>query len=54
VGAALRAAPAEEPVTEWPGQKVARRYCDGHSAPMMQGDLMTSLFLANGNTPTFP
>jgi type VI secretion system secreted protein Hcp len=24
VGAALSAAPAEEPVTEWPGQKVAR------------------------------
>ena len=29
-------------------------YCDGHATAMAQGDLMTSLFLANGNTPTFP
>jgi prepilin-type processing-associated H-X9-DG protein len=29
-------------------------YCDGHTVAMSQSDLMTSLFLANGNVPTFP
>jgi prepilin-type N-terminal cleavage/methylation domain-containing protein/prepilin-type processing-associated H-X9-DG protein len=29
-------------------------YCDGHATAMSQGDLMTSLFLANGNVPTYP
>ena len=29
-------------------------YCDGHVSGMAQNDLMTSLFLANGNTVSFP
>jgi prepilin-type N-terminal cleavage/methylation domain-containing protein/prepilin-type processing-associated H-X9-DG protein len=29
-------------------------YCDGHSSSISQNDLLTSLFLANGSTPTFP
>ena len=29
-------------------------YCDGHTTPMTQNNLMTSLFLADGSIPTFP
>jgi len=29
-------------------------YCDGHAGAMSPNDLMTSLFLANGNVPTYP
>lgn len=29
-------------------------YCDGHGSSMTQTDLLVSLFLANGSTPTFP
>jgi prepilin-type N-terminal cleavage/methylation domain-containing protein/prepilin-type processing-associated H-X9-DG protein len=29
-------------------------YCDAHTSTMVPTDLMTSLFLANGNVPVFP
>jgi prepilin-type N-terminal cleavage/methylation domain-containing protein/prepilin-type processing-associated H-X9-DG protein len=46
------------PKTHYPDQRHTNvfnvLYCDGHSVGMTQNDLMTSLFLADGNTVTFP
>jgi prepilin-type N-terminal cleavage/methylation domain-containing protein/prepilin-type processing-associated H-X9-DG protein len=46
------------PKTHYPDQRHTNvfnvLYCDGHCSAMSQADLMTSLFLANGNAPTYP
>jgi prepilin-type N-terminal cleavage/methylation domain-containing protein/prepilin-type processing-associated H-X9-DG protein len=36
------------------GQLFNVLYCDGHSTPLTQTDLVTSLFLTTGSVPTFP
>src|SRR4051794_1395188 len=46
------------PRTHYPDQRhngvFNALYCDGHCAGLRQNDLGTTLFLANGNTVTFP
>jgi prepilin-type N-terminal cleavage/methylation domain-containing protein/prepilin-type processing-associated H-X9-DG protein len=46
------------PKTHYPTQRHVHvfnvLFCDGHVVGMGENDLLTSLFLADGNTPTFP